>query len=313
MSPAPLISIVAPFYNESEGVEIFHERMVSVVGGMDGLRFELVCVNDGSDDDTLARLRRLAESDARVRVIDLSRNFGKEAALSAGLDAARGDAVIPIDADLQDPPELIPALIAQWRNGFEVVLARRVDRDTDTFMKRWTAGLFYRLHNLIGDVRIPENVGDFRLLDRRVADALRALPERCRFMKGMFAWLGFRTAVVDYRRAPRAAGRSKFSGWRLWNLAIEGITGFSTVPLRIWTYIGVAVSFTAFAYAAFIVGRTLLLGADVPGYASLIVIMLFLGGVQLIGIGVIGEYVGRIYLETKQRPVYLVRERIERG
>lgn len=313
MSPAPLISIVAPFYNESEGVEVFHERMVSVVGGMDGLRFELVCVNDGSDDDTLARLRRLAESDARVRVIDLSRNFGKEAALSAGLDAARGDAVIPIDADLQDPPELIPALIAQWRNGFEVVLARRVDRDTDTFMKRWTAGLFYRLHNLIGDVRIPENVGDFRLLDRRVADALRALPERCRFMKGMFAWLGFRTAVVDYRRAPRAAGRSKFSGWRLWNLAIEGITGFSTVPLRIWTYIGVAVSFTAFAYAAFIVGRTLLLGADVPGYASLIVIMLFLGGVQLIGIGVIGEYVGRIYLETKQRPVYLVRERIERG
>lgn len=313
MSPAPLISIVAPFYKESEGVEIFHERMVSVVGGMDGLRFELVCVNDGSDDDTLARLRRLAESDARVRVIDLSRNFGKEAALSAGLDAARGDAVIPIDADLQDPPELIPALIAQWRNGFEVVLARRVDRDTDTFMKRWTAGLFYRLHNLIGDVRIPENVGDFRLLDRRVADALRALPERCRFMKGMFAWLGFRTAVVDYRRAPRAAGRSKFSGWRLWNLAIEGITGFSTVPLRIWTYIGVAVSFTAFAYAAFIVGRTLLLGADVPGYASLIVIMLFLGGVQLIGIGVIGEYVGRIYLETKQRPVYLVRERIERG
>lgn len=313
MSPAPLISIVAPFYNESEGVEVFHERMVSVVGGMDGLRFELVCVNDGSDDDTLARLRRLAESDARVRVIDLSRNFGKEAALSAGLDAARGDAVIPIDADLQDPPELIPALIAQWRNGFEVVLARRVDRDTDTFMKRWTAGLFYRLHNLIGDVRIPENVGDFRLLDRRVADALRALPERCRFMKGMFAWLGFRTAVVDYRRAPRAAGRSKFSGWRLWNLAIEGITGFSTVPLRIWTYIGAAVSFTAFAYAAFIVGRTLLLGADVPGYASLIVIMLFLGGVQLIGIGVIGEYVGRIYLETKQRPVYLVRERIERG
>ena len=248
-----------------------------------------------------------------MRVIDLSRNFGKEAALSAGLDAARGDAVIPIDADLQDPPELIPALIAQWRNGFEVVLARRVDRDTDTFMKRWTAGLFYRLHNLIGDVRIPENVGDFRLLDRRVADALRALPERCRFMKGMFAWLGFRTAVVDYRRAQRAAGRSKFSGWRLWNLAIEGITGFSTVPLRIWTYIGVAVSFTAFAYAAFIVGRTLLLGADVPGYASLIVIMLFLGGVQLIGIGVIGEYVGRIYLETKQRPVYLVRERIERG
>jgi glycosyltransferase involved in cell wall biosynthesis len=312
MSTQPLISIVAPFYNEGEAVDAFHRRVVEVLSAIPGLRFELVCVNDGSRDDTIDRLRSLVEADARVRVIDLSRNFGKEAALSAGLDAARGDAVIPIDADLQDPPELIPQMIERWREGYEVVLARRADRSTDTWAKRGTAALFYRLHGAIGEIRIPDNVGDFRLMDRRVVDALRELPERCRFMKGMFAWVGFRTVTIDYVRAPRTEGQTKFSGWRLWNLALEGITGFSTVPLRVWTYMGLAVALVAFLYAVFIIARTLVLGIDIPGYASLLVVVLFLGGIQMIGIGVIGEYIGRIYLEAKQRPVYVVRERIER-
>lgn len=309
----PRISIVVPFYNEGAAVDIFYERIVPVLSALDEMPFEIVCINDGSCDDTLARLRVLVERDARVRVLDLSRNFGKEAALSAGLDAARGDGVILIDADLQDPPELIPALVERWREGAEVVLARRVDRSSDSLPKRLTAAMFYWAQAAIGEVAIPENVGDFRLMDGRVVEALRRLPERCRFMKGMFAWLGFRTAVVDYTRAPRAVGRSKFSGWRLWNLAVEGFTSFSTVPLRVWTYLGALVAIGAFAFAVFIVGRTLILGVDLPGYPSLVVIVLFIGGIQLIGIGVVGEYVGRIYQESKQRPVYLVREHIERG
>jgi glycosyltransferase involved in cell wall biosynthesis len=312
MKTVPLISIVAPFYNEGEAVGVFYRRVVDVLAAIPGLRFELVCVNDGSRDDTVDRLRKLVDADARVRVIDLSRNFGKEAALSAGLDAARGDAVIPMDADLQDPPELMPQMIQRWREGFEVVLARRVDRSTDSWAKRRSAALFYRLHGAIGEIRIPDNVGDYRLMDRRVVDALLQLPERCRFMKGMFAWVGFRTTTVDYARAGRSAGESKFSSWRLWNLALEGITGFSTVPLRVWTYLGLVIALLAFVYAVFIIARTLALGIDIPGYASLLVVVLFLGGIQMIGIGVIGEYVGRIYLEAKQRPVYVVRERIER-
>lgn len=312
MKPAPLVSIVAPFYDEGEMVERFHARVVAVLSAVPDLRFELVCVNDGSRDDTLERLRRLVERDARVRVLDLSRNFGKEAALSAGLEAARGDAVVPIDADLQDPPELIAEMLERWRGGAEVVLARRTDRSADSWAKRSTASVFYRMQAAIGDIRIPDNVGDFRLMDRRVLDALLQLPERCRFMKGMFAWVGFRTETVDYVRAPRLAGRTRFSGWRLWNLALEGFTSFSTVPLRVWTYLGLAIATIAFAYGAFIVARTLIHGIDVPGYASLLVVVLFLGGIQLVGIGVIGEYIGRIYLETKQRPLYVVRERIER-
>ena len=312
MNPTQLISIVAPFYNEGEAVDHFYRRVVDVLSAVPGIRFELICVNDGSCDDTFERLRRLVDVDARVRVLDLSRNFGKEAALSAGLEAARGDAVVPIDADLQDPPELIPQMIERWRAGAEVVLARRSDRSSDTWPKRGTAALFYRLQGAIGEIRIPDNVGDFRLMDRRVVDALLELPERCRFMKGMFAWVGFRAETIDYVRPPRSAGESKFSGWRLWNFAMEGFTGFSTVPLRVWTYLGLAIALLAFAYGAFIVMRTLVQGIDVPGYASLLVFVLFLGGIQLIGIGVVGEYVGRIYLESKRRPLYIVRERVER-
>jgi glycosyltransferase involved in cell wall biosynthesis len=307
-----LISIVAPFFNEEPAVDVFHERLTEIVDAIPELDFEFICVNDGSRDDTLVKLVQLAESDARVRVVDLSRNFGKEAALTAGLDEARGDAVIPIDADLQDPPELIPKLILRWREGFDVVLARRTNRQSDAFLKRKTAEFFYRFHNRISDTAVPENVGDFRLMDRTVIDALKMLPERRRFMKGIFAWVGFKTTTIDYARAPRAAGTTKFTGWRLWNFALEGITSFSTMPLRIWTYIGSSLAIVAFSYAAFIVLRTTVLGREVPGYASLLTAVLFLGAVQLIGIGVIGEYIGRIYIESKQRPVYIVRRRIQR-
>lgn len=303
------VSIVAPFFNEGEGVRLFYERITAVLDALADLDFELVCVNDGSRDETLERLTELAARDERVRVVDLSRNFGKEAALTAGLDEATGDAVIPIDADLQDPPELIPTLIEHWQQGFEVVLARRADRSSDGFLKKKTAELFYSLHNSIADTAIPDNVGDFRLVDRKVVQALQALPERRRFMKGLFAWVGFRTAIVDYVRAPRAAGGTKFSGWKLWNLALEGITSSSTVPLRVWTYVGGAIASLAFAYAVFVVLRVVLFGRDVPGYASLLTAILFLGGVELVGIGVVGEYIGRIYMECKQRPVYLVRAR----
>lgn len=312
MSERPLISIVAPFYNEEEAIEAFHEGLTAVTDKIPDVDFEVICVNDGSRDSTISGLLALADRDPRVHVIDLSRNFGKEAALTAGLDASNGDAVIPIDADLQDPPELIPEMIERWNEGFEVVIARRVDRQADAYLKRRTAELFYRFHNSISDIEIPENVGDFRLMDRVVVDALKQLPERRRFMKGLFAWVGFKTTTVEYSRPARVAGSSKFTGWKLWNFALEGITSFSTIPLRMWTYIGGTLALLATGYGVFIVLRTLLFGVDVPGYASLLAAILFLGGVQLIGIGVVGEYVGRIYVESKQRPIYISRTRPRR-
>lgn len=308
-----LVSLVVPFYNESEGINLFFDAVVGVFSSLTDVEFEVVCVDDGSTDDTLAKLIGLIERDPRFRVIELSRNFGKEAALTAGIDAARGDAVIPFDADLQDPPELILELIEQWRKGAEVVLARRADRSSDAFLKQKTAAFFYRIHNSLSSIKIPDNVGDFRLMDRVAVDALKRLPERQRFMKGLFTWVGYRTVTVEYTRNPRAAGTTKFSGWKLWNFAVEGITSFSTVPLRIWTYIGgIGALFTIF-YGLFIVLRTLILGIDLPGYASLLVSILFFGSLQLIGIGVLGEYLGRIYMENKQRPIYLVRAVHEAG
>ncbi|PAJ78886.1 glycosyltransferase family 2 protein [Burkholderia ubonensis] len=307
----PLVSLVVPFYNEGEAVGHFFDVVIPLMAGIDGVRFEIVCVNDGSRDDTLDRLIAIGAKDRRVRVIDLTRNFGKEAALTAGLDEAVGDAVIPIDADLQDPPSLIPVMIEHWRNGAEVVAARRTNRACDSFAKRTAAALYYRVHNALSEVKLPENVGDFRLMDRQVVNALRSLPERRRFMKGLFAWVGFRTVIVDYEREARSAGKSKFSGWKLWNFALEGITSFSTVPLRSWTYIGLGIAALAFVYGTFIVTRTLMFGNPVPGYASLISAMLFISGIELIGIGVVGEYIGRIYYESKERPVYLVRRRYQ--
>ncbi|MDY7801618.1 glycosyltransferase family 2 protein [Burkholderia stagnalis] len=307
----PLISLVVPFYNEGEAVEHFFDVVMPLMSGIDGIRFEIVCVNDGSRDDTLDRLIAIGTKDRRVRVIDLTRNFGKEAALTAGIDEAVGDAVIPIDADLQDPPSLIPLMIEHWRGGAEVVAARRTNRACDSFAKRTAAKLYYRVHNALSEVKLPENVGDFRLMDRQVVNALRSLPERRRFMKGLFAWVGFRTVIVDYEREARSAGKSKFSGWKLWNFALEGITSFSTVPLRSWTYIGLGIAALSFLYGSFIVTRTLMFGNPVPGYASLISAMLFISGIELVGIGVVGEYIGRIYYESKERPVYLVRRRYQ--
>ncbi len=312
MDSMPLLSLVVPFYNEEEMIAHFFARVIPELEAIPNIRFEILCVNDGSRDRTLECLVSFSQADSRVRVIDLTRNFGKEAALTAAIFEARGDLIVPFDADLQDPPEVIGKLVDKWREGYEVVLAKRADRESDSALKKWTALLFYRIHNEVSDVPIPENVGDFRLFTRSVCDALKTLPESCRFMKGLFAWVGYKTAVVEYKREARAAGTTKFSGWKLWNFALEGITSFSTLPLRIWTYLGVSVAIFAMTRAIWLVVRTLIYGVDVPGYASLATAVLLLGGIQLIGIGVLGEYVGRIYLESKGRPVYLVRKRYER-
>ena len=302
------VSLVICCYNEEAAIPALFERLGALEAALPGYAVELVCVNDGSTDGTLEALRERQRAHRRVVVLDLSRNFGKEAALSAGLAHASGDAIVPMDADLQDPPEVVPAMLAKWEEGFEVVLAKRADRSTDSVSKRVAAGWFYRVHNAMSDIRIPADVGDFRVIDRCVADVLNSLPENRRFMKGLFAWAGFRTATVEYRREPRSSGRSRFGGRRLWQLAVEGITSFSLMPLRVWSYVGALVASVSLAYGAFILVRTLVYGRDWPGYASLIVAILFLGGLQLIGIGIIGEYLGRTYLEAKRRPAYIVRK-----
>lgn len=270
--------------------------------------FEIVCVNDGSKDGTLEWLRLANQRDQRIKIVDLTRNFGKEVALSAGLDHTTGDAVVPIDADLQDPPELIPTMVERWREGYDMVLAVRSDRSTDSPLKRMTAELFYKLMGWIAIISVPSNTGDFRLMDRRVITALKRLPERTRFMKGLFAWLGFRQAEVHYTRPERVAGSSKWNFWRLWNFALEGIFSFTTLPLRIWTYIGISVSVFAAIYLLYTVIKTLIFGVDVPGYASLLSVLLFFNGINMIGLGILGEYIGRVFIEVKQRPLYLVRE-----
>lgn len=301
----PLLSVVVPAYNEQEVLNEFHRRLVAVLDQIP-MRHEIVYVNDGSTDATLAVMHALRETDARVCVIDLSRNFGKEIALTAGLDHAGGNSVVVIDADLQDPPELIPELIRHWQDGCEVVYAKRVVRHGESAIKRFTAFLFYRVMQNVSRVKIPEDTGDYRLLSRRALQALRSLREQHRFMKGLFTWIGYKQQAVPYQRDPRHAGVTKWNYWRLWNFALEGITSFTIAPLRISTYLGLLTAFGAFSYGAFMVVRTLLFGSDVAGYPSLMVVMLFMGGVQLTAIGVLGEYVGRIFNETKNRPLYLI-------
>jgi glycosyltransferase involved in cell wall biosynthesis len=303
-----LLSLAVPFYNEAATIQAFADAILPVLDAITGTRWEIVCVDDGSTDGTLLKLVALAQADPRFRVLEFSRNFGKEAALTAAIDAAKGEAVVPIDADLQDPPALIAQMVQAWRDGAEVVLARRTDRSSDGVMKRQTAAWFYKLHNRLSKTQIPENVGDFRLMDRIVVDALKQLPERQRFMKGLFAWVGFRTVTLDYARAPRAAGETKFSGFALWNFALEGLTGFSTAPLKIWTYLGAFCALGTLLYAIYMIVITVLFGNKVPGYASLFVAITFFGSVQLISVGLLGEYIGRIYVETKQRPTYLIRK-----
>ena len=304
----PTISIVVPAYNEAAGLDRFHQRLVAVLA--DSEAWEVVYIDDGSTDGTLAVMEALRAADARVGVLSLSRNFGKETAITSGLDYAAGDAVVLIDADLQDPPELIPALIAQWRLGYDMVNARRRSRDGDSWLKRHTARAFYRLMQRTGDLKLPEDTGDFRLLSRRAVDAIRQFREQHRFMKGLFTWIGYRTTFVLYDRGSRCAGVSKWTWWRLWNLALEGITGFTVMPLKWATYAGLGVALLSAVYALQVIVKTLIIGNPVAGYPSLMTVVLFLGGVQLMFLGVIGEYLGRVFNETKQRPLYLV-ERYE--
>lgn len=307
-----MISVITPFYNEEQVIHKFFSRVIPILESLNR-PYEIVCVNDGSNDATLSMLIEYAAQSSNIKVIDLSRNFGKEAALTAALSNASGNAVIPIDSDLQDPPELIPKMVQLWNEGAEIVLARRIDRSSDSWLKRTSAALFYKLHNNMSNSPIPENVGDFRLMDRAVTDVVCSMPERCRFMKGVFAWAGFTTITIDYIRESRQAGNTKFNGWKLWNFALEGITSFSTAPLRVWLYLGIVISFISFFYACTIIIKTIYLGVQLPGYASVMASILFLGGIQLIGIGVLGEYVGRTYIETKSRPIYVIRKIYNKG
>ena len=308
----PLLSVVVPVFNEQDVLTEFHRRLSAVLDGL-ALDAEVVYVNDGSADASMALLAALHERDPRVAVIDLSRNFGKEAAMSAGLDVADGDAVVLIDADLQDPPELIEQMLQTWREGYDVVLMRRRVRANESWLKKATSHAFYRVISRMGTIPIPEDVGDFRLLSRRAVAALRRLPERSRFMKGLFAWIGYPTRELLYDRDGRFAGDSKFNYWRLWNFALEGITSFSAAPLKSASYFGMAIALVAFAYGLFIMLKTLLYGDPVQGFPTLVTLVLFLGGLQLVALGVIGEYLARMFVEVKQRPLYLVARHLPRA
>jgi glycosyltransferase involved in cell wall biosynthesis len=307
MIARPTLSVVVPLRNEEAVLPELCRRLMRAVGAVPG-GCEILFVDDGSTDNTREILEQAAANDARVGFIRLSRNFGKEAAVSAGLRETRGDATIVIDGDLQDPPELIPAMLAAWRDGADVVNMRRRARAGESWLKRATAHVFYRVMNRLSEVPIPVDTGDYRLLSRRAVDALNALPERNRMMKGLFAWIGFNQATIDYDREPRAAGSSKWRYWKLWNLALEGITGFSVAPLKVATYVGFGTAFSAFAFAAVMFVKTLAFGDPARGFPTLIVVISFLGGLQLMAIGVLGEYLARLFVESKGRPLYLVDE-----
>lgn len=301
-----LLSVVIPFYNEGPNVEALFARLTPVLDRLD-MAWEVVCVNDGSRDDTLERLIAAHGRDGRIKVVDLSRNFGKELALSAGLAHSRGDAVVPMDADLQHPPEVLPLFIAKWREGYDVVVAARHARVGQCWKHRLFARAFYWVFDTLSDVKLPREVGDFRLMDRKVVEVINRMPERSRFMKGIFAWVGFRQAVVSYEQGQRVGGDTKWGFVKLMRFAIDGLTSFSTFPLRVWSLIGVMVSGFAFVYIVLRLLRTLLFGVDVPGYESLIVSVLFMGGLQLITLGIIGDYLGRVFEEVKGRPLFIVR------
>ena len=297
-------------HDEEEVLDTFFARVEPVLEAC-AADYEIVCVDDGSKDATLDGLRKHRERNGKIRVVTLSRNFGKEAALTCGLEHARLQGIIPMDADLQDPPEVIPMMVAKWQEGFEVVYGTRSDRSSDGFLKRFTANLFYRVHNAMADWPIPPDTGDFRLMDRRVVDALALLEERNRFMKGLFAWVGFRQVSVEYAREERAAGTTKWNLWKLWNFALDGITASTTLPLRMASYGGMLVaSFTALYFVG-LVGWIFYFGRDMPGYASTQLTQLLIGSFQLMALGAIGEYLGRLYQEVKRRPLYLVDEVLE--
>lgn len=307
MTERRTLTVVIAAYNEEAALPAMHARIAATLAGLDA-EASLLYVDDGSRDRTWEVLLDLAAKDKSVGLLRLARNFGKELALTAGLDHVDTDAAVVLDADGQDPPELIPAFVAKWREGYDVVYGTRTRRDGETWLKRFTAAGFYRVMHRLSPTDIPRDTGDFRLMSRPVLDALRQLRERQRFMKGLFTWVGFRQVSLPYERAPRLAGTTKFNYWRLWNLALEGITSFSTVPLRLATYVGVFTAIVAFAWGAWIIARTVLWGDPVQGWPSLMTVVLFLGGVQLVALGIIGEYLGRLYVEAKQRPLYLLSE-----
>src|SRR5690554_5309862 len=304
-----MLSILTPMYNEAGGLAEFFRSLEAALKPLD-IEYEIVCVDDGSSDDTLVRLRQHAERNPRIKIVVLSRNFGKEAAMTAALDYSNGDVALPMDADLQDPPELIGAMLAKWREGYQVVYAKRSSRKTDSLIKRKTARLFYKVFNRLSDITIPEDVGDFRLLDRNVIDAIKKLPEKDRFMKGLFCWPGLKHTVIEFERQERAHGASKYNYWNLWNFALSGITSFSTFPIRAGTYLGLTVASLSFLFGLWVIFKTVIIGVGVPGYASLLVAVLFMGGVQLFFLGLLGEYIGRIYKEVKNRPLYFVADEI---
>ncbi len=308
--PTKQLSIIVPVFNEQDAIVPFLARAVPVLQTITG-DWEILFVNDGSRDDTWDRIRDANRNDSRILGVDFSRNFGKEIALSAGLDHASGRCVVPIDVDLQDPPELIPTMVAKWREGFDVVVAKRIDRTSDSLFKRTSAKAFDGLIARMSRVEIPEDVGDFRLMDHTVVSALRTFTERERFMKGIFASVGFKTTTVTYTREKREVGSTKFSTLGLFNLALEGIVSFSTAPLKIWTYVGFGSAAFAVLYTLFIIARTLVFGINVPGYASIVSLLLLFNGLLLMGVGIQGEYIARIFAEVKARPLYFVRERIE--
>ena len=301
------ITLVVPAYNEQKVLPDFHARSSKVLNDLP-IEYEILYINDGSQDKTVDVIKELREKDEHVSVVDLSRNFGKEIALTAGLDHAKGDAVIVIDADLQDPPELIPQLVSKWQEGYDVVYAKRIAREGETWFKKMTSYLFYRFIQRLSSVHIPEDVGDYRLISRRALDALLALRERHRFMKGLFAWVGFPQVAVPYHRGPRAAGETKWNYWKLWNFALEGITSFTTKPLKLASYLGLCIAFLSFIFGSYIIYDKLVHGNPVPGYPSLMVVILFIGGLQFIILGIMGEYLARTFSETKNRPLYLVKE-----
>ncbi|MBE9222217.1 glycosyltransferase family 2 protein [Cyanobacterium stanieri LEGE 03274] len=301
------LSLLVPCYNEQDNLDYLFQKLTEVLDSLN-IVYEIICINDGSKDNTLLKLIEYRMHNSDVKIINLSRNFGKEAAMTAGLDYAKGKAVIPIDADLQDPPELIKQFWFKWLEGYDVVYGVRIDRKGESWIKKMTSKYFYRFIGKISDTPIPEDTGDYRLMDQKVVQALKQMPERNRFMKGLFSWVGYKQTAIYFSREPRQSGKSRFNYWKLWNFAIDGITSFSSIPLKIWSYFGLIVSFLGLIYGSFLIIRTLISGVEVPGYASTIVTILFLGGIQLITLGILGEYTGRIYQEVKQRPIYLVQE-----
>ena len=299
------ISIISPVYNEEAVVEMFLKTIYPILEKTK-MAYEVIFINDGSTDNTLEKLLHLKTQYPFIRIINLSRNFGKEAALTAGIEHAKGDAIIPIDADLQHPPQTILEFIKKWQEGYDVVVGKRLTRTGEHPLKKLSAKLFYKTINALSETKIPADVGDFRLMDKKVVQALKQLPENQRFMKGLFEWVGFKKAVVEYYQDERAAGKSTFNGWKLWKFAMDGLTSFSTIPLRAWFYIGLAISSFSLLVGIYIIIKTIIFGIDTPGYASTMVMILFFGGIQLLGIGVLGKYIGRMYQETKRRPVYII-------